>query len=132
MHKGSCLCGAVSYEVSGELGPINYCHCKRCRKATGSAFNSGSPVKASEFRLVTGEKELGHFVHAATGLDRTFCTKCGSPIYSRRASAPEVIRVRVGTLDTPVTAKPAAHIYVASKAAWFDIRDDIPQHPERP
>ena len=132
MHKGSCLCGAVSYEVSGELGPINYCHCRRCRKATGSAFNTGAPVKASDFRLVAGEGDLGHFVNAATGLDRTFCRKCGSPIYSRRASAAEVIRVRVGTLDTPVTAKPAAHIYVASKAAWFDIRDDIPQHPERP
>jgi hypothetical protein len=132
MHKGSCLCGAVAYEVDGELGPINYCHCKRCRKATGSAFNTGSPVKASEFRLVKGEGVLGHFVNPATGLDRTFCTKCGSPIYSRRASAPDIIRIRVGTLDTPVTEKPAAHIYVGSKATWFDIHDDLPQHADRP
>ncbi len=72
MHKGSCLCGAVTYEFDGELGPIDFCHCRRCRKATGSAFNVGSPVKASGFRLVAGGDDLGHFVHDASGLDRTF------------------------------------------------------------
>jgi hypothetical protein len=60
-----------------------------------------------------------------------FCAHCGSPIISRRDSFPDVVRLRLGTLDTPVTA-PSAHIFVASKAAWWEIRDQLPQHPERP
>lgn len=58
MHKGSCLCGAVAYEIDGELGPIVYCHCSRCRKASGSAFAAVSPVAAADFRIVKGEECL--------------------------------------------------------------------------
>jgi hypothetical protein len=131
-HRGSCLCGAIRYEIDGEIGPINYCHCRRCRKATGSAFNVGSPVPASQFRLVAGEADLGRYAHTS-GLERTFCTKCGSPIYSWwPKTAPELRRIRVGTLDTPVKARVAAHIFVASKAEWDEITDGAPQYAERP
>ena len=60
------------------------------------------------------------------------CRNCGSPIYSQRMSAPELMRLRIGTLDTPIKAKPGFHIYTASKAEWDDITDALPQHAERP
>lgn len=66
------------------------------------------------------------------GVFRTFCSKCGSPLISRRDATPEVVRLRVGTLDTPAAIKPEAHIFVNSKADWDHIHDDIPQYPERP
>ena len=131
MHKGSCLCGAVEYEIGGELGPVVYCHCSRCRKSNGSAFAAVSPVASKEFRIVKGRESLRTYSNGA-GFHREFCGNCGSPIITRRDSQPEVVRLRIGTLDTPVGSKVSAHIFVGSKAEWDDILDDAPQYPERP
>lgn len=126
MLEGSCLCGAVRYRIDGALGAIVCCHCSMCRKAQGSAFAANAPVPASAFRIVQGEEALRAF-RSSPGKERVFCGTCGSPIYSRRDGAADV-RVRIGTLDTPITARPSAHIHVASKADWWEIADDLPRH----
>ncbi len=131
MHKGSCLCGAVEYEITGSLGPILFCHCSRCRKANGSAFAAVSPVAASNFRIVKGQECL-HSYRTDAGVQRMFCGTCGSPIFAMRDNMPETVRVRIGTLDTPVDANISAHIFVGSKSEWYEIHDDLPQHEERP
>lgn len=131
MHKGSCLCGAIKYEIRGELGPGFFCHCARCRKASGSAFGANMIVAEKDFVVTEGEASLKRF-NANLGVQRYFCGQCGSPILSKRDAQPEVVRVRMGTLDTPVAAGPGAHIFVGSKAEWDVIRDDLPQHQERP
>ena len=131
MYKGSCLCGAVHYEISGSLGPVVVCHCSRCRKASGSAFNAMSPVPSSNFRIVRGEESLRIYSNDS-GIHRIFCGACGSPIIGKRDSIPETVRVRIGTLDTTIEKKIAAHIFVGSKAEWYEILDDAPQHTERP
>jgi hypothetical protein len=130
MHSGSCLCGAVRYEIRGDIGAGFYCHCSRCRKASGSAFASNAVVAADDFVVTAGRDALKTFV-ADTGLHRSFCTNCGSPIISRREGVPQV-RVRLGTLDTPLGAGPQAHIYVDAKADWWEIRDELPQYAEAP
>ncbi len=129
MLEGSCLCGAVSYEIDGELGPIVCCHCSMCRKAQGSAFAANAPVDASRFRLVRGADALRSY-RSSPGKVRCFCGNCGSPIYSRREASPDVLRLRIGTLDTRIAARPVAHIHVASKAEWYELLDDLPRHPE--
>jgi len=121
----------VTFEIDGDLGPIAFCHCSRCRKANGTAFNAASLVKKVDFRIVTGLDKLADF-ESSPGVGRVFCRVCGSPIFSRRDAMPDAVRVRIGTLDTPVSGRAAAHIFVASKAEWFDIHDDAPQYPERP
>lgn len=131
MNKGSCLCGAVKYEITGALGPIIYCHCSRCRKATGSAFAAVSPVATTDFRIAKGQESLRSYSTDA-GIHRVFCGKCGSPIISKRDSAPDIVRVRIGTLDSPLTTKVSAHVFTASKAEWHDIHDGASQHAERP
>lgn len=131
MHKGSCLCGAVEYEITGPLGPVVSCHCSRCRKASGSAFNAMSPVAAADFRITKGQESLRDYRNDA-GVHRLFCGTCGSPIIGKRDSMPDSVRVRIGTLDTPVNGKISAHIFVGSKAEWYEILDDMPQHDERP
>lgn len=131
MHKGSCLCGAVEYEITGSLGPVVYCHCSRCRKANGSAFAAVSPVAAADFRIVKGQESLRSY-RTDAGVHRVFCGTCGSPLIGKRDSAPETVRVRIGTLDTPVDPKVSAHIFVGSKAEWYEILDGMPQHEERP
>ncbi|HTH18165.1 MAG TPA: GFA family protein [Magnetospirillum sp.] len=131
MYKGSCLCGAVEYEINGQLGPIVYCHCSRCRKANGSAFAAVSPVAASDFRIVKGAEGVRTY-RTEAGVHRVFCGTCGSPIIAKRENMPETVRVRIGTLDTPIDAKVSAHIFVGSKADWHDIHDDAPRYQERP
>ena len=128
MHTGSCLCGAVRFEIAGDLAPIQLCHCSMCRRASGTAFASNMPVRAEDFRIVSGADRLKIY-ESKPGKERLFCANCGSPIISRSAGDPEMVRVRVGTVDEPVNAPLAFHFHVASKASWAPIADDLPQYP---
>ncbi|WP_347989092.1 GFA family protein [Methylomonas sp. AM2-LC] len=130
MYKGSCLCGSVKYEIKGELGAAVYCHCVRCRKASGSAFAANATVAEDSFKIVQGAESLKMF-STAEGVHRIFCSACGSPIISKRDSFPGVFRLRLGTLDTPITERLEAHIFVSSKADWYEIHDSLPQYTER-
>lgn len=129
MHKGSCLCGEIAYEINGELGPIVFCHCSRCRKANGSAFAAVSPVPSDHFHWCKGESLLRSF--SVEGVHRFFCSQCASPLISRRDAMPEIVRVRIGSLDTAIAGPVAAHIFTAAKADWYEIQDGQPQYPER-
>lgn len=125
--EGSCLCGAVRYVYEGALGPIAMCHCRQCRKAQGTAFATNSPIEAGAFRLIAGSKRLREFA-SSPGKRRAFCGDCGSPIYSRREDLPGVLRLRIGTLDTPIEARPSHHIFATSRAEWEVIEDELPQY----
>lgn len=127
MLTGSCLCGSVKYEYHGELGPIVYCHCSRCRKAQGTAFATNSPINESGFSLLSGKETLREYESSA-GKFRAFCGNCGTPVFSRFTGKPGILRLRIGTLDTRIAARPGAHIYADSHAEWFDILDDLPQY----
>lgn len=130
MYQGSCLCGAVKYEIDGELTNPAYCHCSRCRKANGSVFAANASVKESAFKLLQGAAELKSY-STPSGVHRIFCSVCGSPIYSKRDSGPGSLRLRLGALDTPLDQGPQVHIFVGSKAEWYEIHDDLPKHAER-
>ena len=100
MFKGSCLCGDVRYEVRGDLGEFGCCHCTSCRKASGSAFGANSPVDRERFTLLSGEASLREY-ESSPGKLRVFCSRCGSPLYAYLRRTPEILRLRLGALDTP-------------------------------
>ena len=131
MHAGSCLCGAITYTTDSDLGPITFCHCSRCQKANGSAFLAAAQIDSASFKVIDPDHHLKYF-ESSPGVQRHFCGNCGSPLFSRRPGPPEIIRLRIGTLDTPVTDRPAAHIFHADKACWFEMTDDVPKFDERP
>jgi hypothetical protein len=133
MYQGQCLCGAVQYELRGALGSIVLCHCSRCRRATGSAFAAAAPVNSEDFVVLAGEKGMREFM-SSPGVSRFFCQSCGSPLFSRRADNPAVLRLRIGTIDAESlgSERTSAHLFVGSKAPWFEICDDLPQYAERP
>lgn len=131
MPKGSCLCGTVQYEVDGPFEGIDHCHCSKCRRSHGSAFATYGRTAKKNFRLVAGEASLKSFA-SSEAVTRSFCEKCGSSLLFRHAAAPEFDFVAVGTLDDDPGARPEAHIFVGSKASWFEIEDDLPQHAEYP
>lgn len=129
MITGSCLCGGIAYRISGELSPIQLCHCQQCRKAQGTPFVSNIPVARSQFELLRGAELLKEY-SASEGKGRVFCSHCGSPLYSHRISDPSTIRLRAGTLDQDLPVRPAFHAYTASAANWWSINDDLPQYAQ--
>jgi len=130
--RGSCLCGGVAYVVEGE--PVRWwlCHCSRCRKARSSAYASNLFTRADGVRFTQGEDlAVSYKFPGAKFFMQVFCRTCGSPI-------PRIDRERnfaiipTGTIDDDPGARPQAHIFVASKAPWDEITDDLPQHAELP
>jgi len=128
---GSCLCGEIEYQIHDQLGPIIFCHCQRCRKSSGSAFVTSTEILRSNFEVTKGQDLIKKFDNPGK-VDRFFCSHCGSQLYSQRATTPLIMRVRLGTLDDTIDTRVSSHIYVGSKAEWFDILDDATQHQERP
>ena len=128
-YQGSCLCGKVRYEITGEINNIVYCHCSRCRKAQGSAYATNGNVQTSAFHLLMGEDYLTAY-EATPGHTKYFCKVCGSPIMSKSISKPDLVRIRLGTIESAISERPIAHIYATSKANWDIICDDLPQYPE--
>ena len=126
MHKGSCLCGSISYELDGELSDFGYCHCRSCRKSSGSAFGANAGADLAKLTLSDPKGFLRKFESSA-GKIRAFCSNCGSPLYAYLARTPEAIRMRLGTLDTEFAKRPGAHIFVSDKAEWDEIHDALPR-----
>ena len=123
MHHGRCLCGQIEYEIDGDIGPIDYCHCSYCRRASGSAFASNATIMADTFRVRSGASLLKEY-EASPGKLRAFCSNCGSPIFARRVDAPPFLRIRMGTLTSDPHTTVTGHYDVESKAAWHVIADD--------
>ncbi|HEX5276731.1 MAG TPA: GFA family protein [Fluviicoccus sp.] len=127
MLTGSCLCNGIRYEYHGQIEEISMCHCSMCRKAQGSAYVAVSPVPAERFRIVQGRELLKEY-RAVPHKARVFCSQCGSPLYSARDDLPGVIRLRLGTIETPFRCENAYHIYIDSKADWETVADDLPRY----
>ena len=127
MLTASCLCNGVSIEVSGKLGPVVYCHCSRCQKASGTAFAANASVRRKYWTYRSGAELVREF-ESSEGVFRAFCSACGSPVYSRRNSEPETLRLRLGIVDGDPGRRSIAHFWVGSKAHWFEISDSLPQY----
>lgn len=127
--RGSCLCGAIRYEIRGVPLMMYYCHCSTCRKATGSAFATNMLVQSADFVVVAGRELLSAY-ESSPNKHRHFCSACGSPIYSQAEATKQMVSVRCGTLDTELTMRPSVHTYAAEKAEWYEISDELPQTPQ--
>lgn len=120
---GSCMCGLVSYDVPDAFEYAFTCHCSACRRATGSSSKPFAGI-ASDRLVVHGEDHLFRYGDGS-GHDAR-CGRCGSLLYSLvRGGA--YVHVTLGTLIDSPTLRPAAHIFVGSKAPWDTICDGLPQ-----
>lgn len=115
--RGSCLCGQVSYEFTAVVGDIVMCHCKSCRKASGSAAGINAAVAAEDFKLHDPKKLIKQF-ESSLGKVRHFCSHCGSPLFNAVGENPQFLRVRLGSVDSDLHQTPVAHIFMKDKADW--------------
>ena len=125
--QGKCGCGAVHYEVADEFRYSANCHCSQCRAATGSAFKAFAGIERDKLTVTEGDDQL--MVFGEENLNDTRCAKCGSLLYSVVREGGWV-HVAMGSLVDDPTIRPSDHIYVGSKAPWFEITDDLPQNEE--
>jgi hypothetical protein len=130
MIKGRCLCGDVQFEITGQLGDMTHCHCGMCRKSHGAAFATYANVPAEGFRLVKGKDKIRTYQSSEQDT-RSFCTTCGS-VVPTPAEAGGHVSVPAGLLEGDIKSKPVAHIFVGSKAGWYEITDDIAQFQAYP
>ena len=132
MYKGSCLCGKVQYQINAFIGDFYFCHCSQCRKETGTAFASNAFVHAKDFTVTQGEELIKNYQNGKSR--RTFCNACGTHIYALPLANPDILRLRMGTVDTPLNQviQPTAHLFVDSKIDWTPLCGNLPQYPQRP
>ena len=128
MIHGSCYCGSIKYEIHGKIIMFANCHCRSCRKFTGSTFSSVLVVNADDFN-VTREDNLCSY-QSSPGKHRYFCNTCGCHVFSRVDYRPDMVFVKAGSLDDDPHAKPQFHFWTSNKAPWHEILDNIPQYPE--
>jgi len=125
MLSGSCLCGCIQYQVADAFRYALNCHCSQCRRATGAAFKPFGGIGVEQLRITAGAQPLQRYGDTA-GHD-AHCPRCGSLLYSLVNNG-TMVHVTYGTLMEAPTLYPTAHIFVDSKAPWFTICDDLPQH----
>ncbi|MGH3072630.1 MAG: GFA family protein [Gaiellaceae bacterium] len=127
MLRGECGCGAVSYQVEDAFLYASNCHCSRCRAATGSAFKPFAGIEREKLELTEGLDRLQVFGEEI--LNDTRCGTCGSLLFSVVRDG-AYVHVALGSLVSAPSMRPTKHIFVGSKAPWFEITDDLPQFEE--
>jgi hypothetical protein len=127
--KGSCFCKMVQYTVEDSFEYAMNCHCSQCRRTTGSAFKPFAGIRREKLRLTAGADML--LVYGDETGNDTHCKACGSLLYSVVREG-QYVHVAMGTLIDAPSIRPSAHIFVGSKAPWFTITDDLPQHDALP
>lgn len=124
MHRGSCLCGAVSFEVTGTLRPPDACHCSQCRKTSGHFWVSTDVPR--EAVTIHGADNVTWF-RSSEKVRRGFCRTCGSALFWDPVQR-ETIAIAMGAFEPPTGARLRSHIHVADKGDYYDIADGLPQN----
>lgn len=121
---GSCLCGTVRFQVSGDFDAFFLCHCARCRKDTGSAHAANLFSSTAVLSWVSGQESVRTYRLPETRHEKSFCVHCGSALPTVQEGG--LLVVPAGSLDSAVEARPNAHICCASRADWDQDLEQLP------
>jgi len=132
MLMGSCLCGAVRYQVAGEAKRFYHCHCSRCRKATGTGHASNLFLQPAALSWLLGQEHVRAFkVPQATRFTNQFCGLCGGRV-PRQPQNTDTVVIPAGSLDNEAPIGPQARIYTGSRASWSCSGDELPIYEASP
>ena len=124
-REGGCFCGAVRFKTEGEPVNVRICHCRNCQKAMGSPFFARALFDQRKLRI---EGETAHYL-TSEALERVFCTRCGSRLFSRRTNG-TVVGVALAAFDDRNAFAPTEHIWLSEKMDWVRIDDGLKQYLE--
>lgn len=131
MIHGHCECGRVQYEVDGDINDFSHCHCSQCRRLHGAVFATFAGVASDQFRYISGEDDIKSYASSDSHA-RVFCGNCGSNILVALDQEPESLYLSMSAIEGDPPHPPGYHIYVGSKAAWYEINDDLAQYETEP
>ena len=124
-HFGSCLCGAVRFEVKGDFDSFYLCHCHHCQKDTGSAHSANLFSHSAELVWRSGADAVTSFTLPGTRHNKSFCRLCGSALPNIQVAG--LLVVPAGCLDSRITTLPTAHIFSSSRAVWDEGLGEVPE-----
>lgn len=127
LHKGSCLCGAVKFELTGDISAPSACHCTQCRKHSGH-FEASTDVPRANLKIF-GDEKVTWFHTEGKNVRRGFCSTCGSSMFWDPVGR-DWTSIAMGAFDTPTKTKLVRHIFVANKGDYYDIADGLPQNEQ--
>jgi len=127
--RGRCLCGDVRFEITRVEGPLELCHCTRCRRVSGSAFVAGLTVATAGYRMTSGRERVRRFTlpvrERPPGYTTFFCEACGSPVPNPEPAG-DAFEIPAGLLEGDPGVTADRHIYVEYRASWFDPGTELP------
>ena len=123
---GSCLCGTVTFEVSGDFECFFLCHCKRCQKDTGSAHGANLFSSTAKLTWTSGLESIRTYRLPETRHEKSFCSICGSAVPGMQMDGALLV-VPAGSLDSAIEIRPNAHICCSSRADWDTELETIPE-----
>jgi len=126
-RDGGCLCGAVRFRAEGEPVNVRICHCRACQKAMGSPFYARALYDP---KAVTISGDVASYASSET-LNRVFCPKCGTTLFSRRTNG-TAIGLALAAFDDRNAFAPTEQIWVSEKMTWVDVLQGLPQYPKGP
>lgn len=126
MITGSCLCGAVNFEIAGEFDRFFLCHCSRCQKGTGTAHAANLFSTTALINWSSGQEKIKTYRVPETLHSRSFCSVCGSVVPNMQMGG-ELLVVPAGSLDSKISIRPNNHICMSSRAVWDDNLGAIPE-----
>ena len=122
---GRCLCGAIRYQCGRPLYPPTLCHCESCRRAAGAHAVGWLTVRSDDLRyLAAAPREF----ESSPGVQRAFCSRCGTPLTYRSARRPGEIDVTICSLEQSEAAAPVDHIWMQDAPSWDRPADGLPQY----
>ncbi|MCC2617797.1 GFA family protein [Aestuariibacter halophilus] len=130
-YHGSCLCGDVTFAITGHFQHFYLCHCQHCQKGSGSAHAANLFAPKATLTWLTGAENVRGFTVPGTRHFRQFCNRCGAVLPSLQMEG-QLVVCPAGSLDSPLEQRPDAHLFNASKAQWDEDLASIPQFNQLP
>jgi hypothetical protein len=131
--SGGCLCRAIRYEASGKPKFSLSCHCRDCQYVSGGAPTHAVLMPSDAVQLLKGTpKTFWSLSDTGNRVARLFCENCGTPLFAHSPARPDIMAIKVGSLDDPSWFRPQANIWVSSAQPWSQLDADIPQFRNNP
>ncbi len=129
-HAGRCLCGAVSYEVTGEPNVVALCHCRDCQRSAGAPVVSWAMFPEAALKVTQGQPKT---INSSGAAMRSFCPECGSGLFYRNAeNLPGIVDIQTATLDDADALAASVQIQVAERLGWMAHIHELPEFERYP
>ena len=130
-YLGSCLCKGVKFKVIGDFESFYLCHCRYCRKDTGSAHAANLFSSTAKIEWLKTETEIKTYLPHKSNHVKSFCINCGSALPNLQMDG-KLLVVPAGCLDTKLEKRPDAHIFISNKANWDVSLDNVIKYQRFP